>query len=112
MKRLTCSAMVFMALVGGSQVVLADECADLARRFADERDSVRVGELDTLRTCVSDAMRAKATGAGKPAYSSATAGANPSINLRMAPRRDSPACVEGCPPIDPNQLPSTASGNN
>lgn len=92
-----------------SAMAMADECGDLARRFADDRESVRIGELDTLRSCVSDFMREKAVGgrqsAATPAVSAKT------INLRLAPRRDSPACVEGCPPLDPNQLPATAAGN-
>ncbi len=44
--------------------VMADDCSDLARTFADASQSMRVGDLGQLRDCVADSMQRKAQNMG------------------------------------------------
>lgn len=88
--------------------VFADECGDLAQRFADRRDEIRIGELDTLKACVNDLLHQKVQ--SYSARPTDTPPPKPKINTRLEPMK---SCVEDCPPpIDPNNMPATASGGH
>ncbi len=45
----------------------ADDCADLAKRFAADQNSLKVGELDDLKTCIGTIEQAKAQAPDTPA---------------------------------------------
>jgi hypothetical protein len=50
---------VLMLALGVGQA-FADDCTDLARRFVNDRNSLKIGELDDLKSCISDIEQAKA----------------------------------------------------
>jgi len=73
------SLFVLLLALGVGQA-FADDCGDLAKRFADNKDSLKVGELDDLKSCISDLEQAKvqapaaaATSATVPTVSQVTA---------------------------------------
>lgn len=55
------SMLLLLAFAGAfSTSVLADNCSDLATRFAGaERFSMKLGELDELKTCINTLLRDK-----------------------------------------------------
>lgn len=68
----------------------ADDCADLAKRFAADQNSLKVGELDDLKSCIGVIEQAKAQapdvpagGKGSPAASQVSA-ADP-VSLPVSP---------------------------
>ncbi|MFN3586167.1 MAG: hypothetical protein ACK4UT_01570 [Moraxellaceae bacterium] len=48
---------LFPVLLALSGAALADPCAQLATRFAQDPKGMKIGELDELKTCVSDIQR-------------------------------------------------------
>ena len=79
---------VLMLALGVGQA-FADDCTDLASRCANNRQSLKVGELDDLKSCISDVEQAKAQapdvppGNGTPAASQVSA-ADP-VSLPVSP---------------------------
>lgn len=57
---------VLMLALGVGQA-FADDCTDLARRFVNDRASLKIGELDDLKSCISDIEQAKAQAPDTPA---------------------------------------------
>lgn len=48
---------LFPALLALSGSAFADPCAQLAMRFAQDPKGMKIGELDELKTCISDIQR-------------------------------------------------------
>jgi hypothetical protein len=53
------SLFILLLALGVGQA-FADNCTDLAKRFASDQNSLKVGELDDLKSCISDLEQAKA----------------------------------------------------
>lgn len=53
---------VFTIMLLGAAPAMADECGDIAQRYASDRDSLSVGDLDALMACIGETMRDKAQG--------------------------------------------------
>jgi len=60
---------VLMLALGVGQA-FADNCTDLARRFVSDRASLKIGELDDLKSCISDVEQAKAQAPDTPSAAS------------------------------------------
>ena len=74
------SLFVLLLALGVGQA-FADDCTDLAKRFADNKDSLKVGKLDDLKSCISDLEQSKVQ-----APTATTSGGAPTVSqLALSP---------------------------
>lgn len=52
----------------------ADDCGDLAKRFAADQNALKIGELDDLKSCIGEIEQAKAQAPDVPANKSSSDG--------------------------------------
>lgn len=82
--------LALLALAGTARAAFDDECRHLARQLATDPGSLKIGELDLLKSCVSDVQRGIVLGNPPP----------PKVELPVCtapPPVAAPACPV-CPP--------------
>lgn len=79
-----------LALAGTVRADFNDECRQLARQLATDPGSLKIGELDLLKSCVSDVQRGIVLGNPPP----------PKVELPVC-TAPPPAPVQACPVCPP-----------
>ncbi|MFZ5757770.1 MAG: hypothetical protein ACOY3X_12745 [Pseudomonadota bacterium] len=94
-----CAGLVLLAATWPVRADYNDECRGLARQLATDPGALKAGELDLLKSCLSDLQRGVALG-NPPAAKS-------ELPLCETPAPAPPAAVPACP-VCPAQAPPPA----
>lgn len=81
MRILATSLLSVGVLFSGSAFAFTDECRDIARQYAEQPNSVKMGDLDILMACIGDTMRDTAQQRTEPAPTTFSANAVSAIPL-------------------------------